>query len=100
MSTEVEFAVVGRDMSGFLPLRSFYRDFFNEDEHARPWDEWRRTTLSVEDDETVGSIRGRAIAALDLVERDWSKLSPLRNPEATSLRQACAYQSSVIGSTG
>lgn len=84
MATEVEFAVVGRDMREFLPISSFYGDFFDSDEDTRPWDKRRRTTLYVEDAEPVESVLARAVGALDLVERDWSNFEEWRPPEPES----------------
>jgi hypothetical protein len=80
--SQIEIAVVGRDVRDLLPLESFYGAFFDEDESTRPWSARRRASLSVESNEPMGRILERAAAALDLFdERDWSKLEEWRPPD-------------------
>lgn len=74
MSTEIEFAFVGRDVRQFLPRGSgIDPPYFDADENTRPWDDRQRVTLTVGDNERLVSIFDRAIEAAGVFEADWSK---------------------------
>lgn len=72
MSTRVEIAIVGVDVRSQLPIGPNTWDLgpYEEGDDSRPWEERRRVTIAVEDDESLASILDRAAQELDVFEND------------------------------
>jgi hypothetical protein len=75
--TEIEVALVGRNerlrLGPSEHVTAGWWDAFLEGESDRAWNDRPRVPLSVADDEKLGSIFDRAIAALGAFDADWSE---------------------------